>query len=992
VEADALCHTPCVIRKNCSFPYGDGNCPTLGCCGGEGERQCCVGCFDSDAPSACAPGLTYGIGFCERPRTIGEACGPAFLCKDRLQCIPFLQKCAPDAGEKIIDRDACLAFYSEEVHQGAISANETLNFGITVGAAAVAGASYELGNVYGQNGKYGCYLTYCVGLETDAAIGEALCAGITLTYDQFAGDSYVTVGSAGEIVEFTTSQQFEDADCFFSNPSPPCLNGTADCLGIGVGILPASAGAYLCTTIVRTVVGNSPPTASCYQVTACTDSDSCEADVDINNSSSDPDGDALTISQSPAGPYAVGARSVTLTVTDGNDESATCSGDVVVNDCTAPIIAGCPASLTVYTGPGRTTCDQVAGWTAPTSTDNCAVTSFVSDHQPGDVFGVGFTPVAYTALDAANNADSCVFGVEVIDNTPPVIDPAASALTVECDGSGNASQLIGWLANKGGADAADACTPVVWSPEYSALSHDCGATGSTNATFTFQDSFGNRSATSAPFTIEDTTDPTITCPETRYQQSPVGSCTDSVSYEVTAGDVCGSTSINCVPDNAGATSVTPAGGRFPVGTTTVTCTATDDCGLTSACSFDVVVNDPPRIVSVVPVTQMVQYSDKIVPVVVTATDCGPGSSLSLEFDAADVPDGLALSSIADTCKLNVSNLVECTWTLGNNDRVRESEGDYVIDNLKAVDPTPLNGATLKSATGAPVTVQVKPEDATVAFDGGNPLAVQVARDGGNTAAFSLSVHIQELFPDLAASGLPAPGDISLAVVSMELIPVGPGVVVNATCTPDATDVTGTLYADVLHVTCVFDDVAVNVYTVSVTVDTDGYYIGSGEDILVVFDPSLGFTTGGMWFYWPGTTDRTNVGFIMQYSGKRTRARGNLAMIRHLSDGSQYRITSSSISGLAVGDSQNDQGSFGWASFSGKSNYNGPESNATIGNYEFVAYAEDYGDRSRNADGFWVQVFDRDGAVVLDLSMNEPATTNVLTIEGGNIVVPHKTRR
>ena len=41
-------------------------------------------------------------------------------------------------------------------------------------------------------------------------------------------------------------------------------------------------------------------------------------------------------------------------------------------------------------------------------------------------------------------------------------------------------------------------------------------------------------------------------------------------------------------------------------------------------------------------------------------------------------------------------------------------------------------------------------------------------------------------------------------------------------------------------------------------------------MLVVYDPSLGFTTGGGWFIWPdGSGDKTNFGYTMKYNKKAT---------------------------------------------------------------------------------------------------------------------------
>jgi sugar lactone lactonase YvrE len=92
----------------------------------------------------------------------------------------------------------------------------------------------------------------------------------------------------------------------------------------------------------------------------------------------------------------------------------------------APTLAGCPANITVKTGSGRATCDQVVTWTAPTATDNCGAVPVTSDYHPGDTFPVGTTTVTYTATDASGNSSHCSFTVTVVDTTPPVIAPVVS--------------------------------------------------------------------------------------------------------------------------------------------------------------------------------------------------------------------------------------------------------------------------------------------------------------------------------------------------------------------------------------------------------------------------------------------------------------------------------------------------------------------------------------------------------------------------------------
>jgi hypothetical protein len=309
--------------------------------------------------------------------------------------------------------------------------------------------------------------------------------------------------------------------------------------------------------------------------------------------------------------------------------------------------------------------------------------------------------------------------------------------------------------------------------------------------------------------------------------------------------------------------------------------------------------------------------------------------------------------------------------------IGEPDADYNVDVY-------VNDGALDSKTER-ATISVDPEDSVVAFDGDNAVSVQVASDGGNSGAFSLTVHVKELIPDVAAPGAALPGNIGLAVVSMSLVPVGPGSPVIGNCTPDKTDVTGTSYADTLHVTCAFDDVPVNAYSVQVTVNSAGYYIGSGEDVLVVYDPSLGFTTGGFKFAWPGTGDRTTGGYTMKYNKKQTKVQGSLLLIRHLPDGTKYRIKSNALYGLALGDGSG----FGWASFSGKSTYLEPGWTDAMGNHQFVVYVEDHGEPGTGVDQFWLEVKDKDGNILDGLSMDRPATSNIETLTGGNIVVPHK---
>ena len=394
-----------------------------------------------------------------------------------------------------------------------------------------------------------------------------------------------------------------------------------------------------------------------------------------------------------------------------------------------------------------------------------------------------------------------------------------------------------------------------------------------------------------------------------------------------------------------------------------------------------VLNEPP-VVSVDPAAQTVQYSDLITPTTITVVDSGP-HLLSIDYSA--LPSDLAISSTG----CSPGSGMTCTWQLTG--QILEPVGEYTIvitgsDGL--LDSEPVT-----------ITVDVIHEDVRVSFDTGNTVAEEVDNED-DSGLFTLTAYVMEYDnPDDVSGDSNLAGDITKADIAMVLDPVGPGTPKQyplASCTETMVsgdpDPDSTFDYDVVKVECDFDDVPVNVYTVQVEV-SGNYYDGLGEDVFVVFDPDLGFTTGGGWFYWPGTADgdypgdKTNFGYNMKYNKKRTNVQGSLLLIRHLEDGSIYRVKSNALDGLAIG-AETD---YGWASFAGKATYKAPgEDNE--GNHRFLVYVEDWGTPGAGADKFWFQLRDKDGQLFDDLTLVAPAHDNAVTIEGGNIVVPHVAKK
>ncbi|WP_201361691.1 family 43 glycosylhydrolase [Dictyobacter formicarum] len=253
------------------------------------------------------------------------------------------------------------------------------------------------------------------------------------------------------------------------------------------------------------------------------------------------------------------------------------------------------------------------------------------------------------------------------------------------------------------------------------------------------------------------------------------------------------------------------------------------------------------------------------------------------------------------------------------------------------------------STGLTVTK----EDTVVTPASTNPSVVQVATAGGASPSFNLSASIKEV-----ADG--SPGDISkVTPVNFSLVPIGPGSTVN--CTAGS----GTLNGSELAVSCAFTNVPVNVYDVVITVGGK-YYQGSAHSILTVYDPSLGFTTGGGILIHSGV--RADFGFNVKYL-KNGQAQGQFIYIEHRPTGDVV-VKSNVLDTLAIIKSSPTSST---AVFTGKATNNG------VGNYTFQVTGVDNGEPGTN-DQFGLKLSSPGGAVVADL------TFDPLTLNGGNIQI------
>ncbi len=136
-------------------------------------------------------------------------------------------------------------------------------------------------------------------------------------------------------------------------------------------------------------LSNQPPVAVCQNVTVAA-GPACTANAAIDGGSFDPDGNPITLSQSPPGPYPLGSTSTTLTVTDSFGASSQCQAAVTVVDTTPPAIGAVTASPNVLWPPNH---QMVPVTVSASASDNCSPVSCsissVTSNEPIDGLGDG---------------------------------------------------------------------------------------------------------------------------------------------------------------------------------------------------------------------------------------------------------------------------------------------------------------------------------------------------------------------------------------------------------------------------------------------------------------------------------------------------------------------------------------------------------------------------------------------------------------------------
>lgn len=425
--------------------------------------------------------------------------------------------------------------------------------------------------------------------------------------------------------------------------------------------------------------------------------------------------------------FDLGSHTVNCSATDVAGNTRTGSFTITVTDTTGPSVVA-PSDVTAEATSASGATVTYSGASASDTHDGALTPTCTP--ASGTVFALGNTTVTCSATDSSGNTGSATFGVHVVDTTPPSVT-VPTDMTVEATSPSGANATFVVSAS----DTVDgAITPT--------CDHDSGDAfdfGTTVVTCTATDAHSNTGTNSFSVTVADTTDPELDGHgnETAEATGPNGA---TVTYtKPGASDVASTTvAVDCLP---------PSGSTFALGTSTVTCTATDEHGNTADGTFDVTVQDttPPTVT--VP-------SDKTV----EATSPS-GATVSFAASASDLVDG-ALSATCSPASGSTFALGDTTVTCSSTDshsntgsstfnvKVQDTTGPtlHLPANINALATSAAGAAVSYTATAddlvdTSVTPTCTPASGTTFAVGTTTVNCSATDDSGNTTTGSFTVTV-----------------------------------------------------------------------------------------------------------------------------------------------------------------------------------------------------------------------------------------------------------
>lgn len=447
----------------------------------------------------------------------------------------------------------------------------------------------------------------------------------------------------------------------------------------------------------------------------------------------------ITVTQSPAvGSTQSSITIVTLTASDDNNNTSSCSFVVQPEDNVDPVIV-CPSNLVVELD--QNCVHSLADFTAAVvASDNCSTVILVSQSPLAGTSVTSVTAVTLTANDGNGNSSTCSFNVTPEDNTPPTVVCAPDQnVSFNTDCQFEIADYIGFIT------ATDNCSNTfvfTQSPSAGTL-----ISSTSSVTLTAQDGNGNTASCSFAIIPADETAPVITCPQNQ-----------DVSFNSNCAFVLPNyTGLAVTDDNCSSAMIVTqsiSAGTSISGSVTVTLTVDDGNGNSDDCSFSVDPSDDTDPVVTCPSTFFVSLNasceyllEDYKPEVVASDNCNAtnitqspieGTAINSTTQVLITVSDLSGNSV--TCLFDVvpSDDIDPTFACPNNESVSLDEncqyqlGDYtsvaiVGDNCSStitVGQFPPSGTVILNTTVVTLTAEdesgnevmcsfvVQPEDNT----------------------------------------------------------------------------------------------------------------------------------------------------------------------------------------------------------------------------------------------------------------------------------------
>jgi hypothetical protein len=588
-------------------------------------------------------------------------------------------------------------------------------------------------------------VTYSNNTNAGTASASASFAG-DANHDASTGSATFEIGKAAS----TTTVSCPTSVTFTGLPMTPC-----SVLVTGVGGFSASPTASYSNNVVLgtatasyTFDGNDnhngssasatfiitalPPVLTVPAATTIEATGSSGATHEYTVEALDPQGLSTLVSCTPesGSTFALGETVVSCTATNAAGLASGAQFTVTVVDTTAPVITTSDITVVATAAAGvevtysPTAADLVDGDVTPV----CSPTS-------GSVFTIGTHTVSCSATDAAGNGATTTFAVQVVDGVLPVIVVPAN-MAVEATSATGASVTFDVTASDNEDEQLTAtCLPA---------SGAVFPIGETTVHCSTVDTAGNTGVANFTVTVADTVAPALTLPSLVTETLDTGT-TRVVEYTATAVDVVDGPIVPvCTP---------ASGSAFPVGDTTVNCTATDAAGNVATGTFVVHVNDGrPPVVTISPAGNQV--------VEATSALGAPTTFTASAVDAEGVPVPVTCSTPSGATFPLGTTTVTCSATNSYGNVGSVTFDIAVVDTTAPVLslPEPIT-ATADSSAGVAVSfvatgldvvdgtvaVSCLPASGTVFPVGVTTVSCATSDTRGNasTGTFSVTVAVED---------------------------------------------------------------------------------------------------------------------------------------------------------------------------------------------------------------------------------------------------------